>query len=518
MRVRIEQGRLSGVASVDGIVHVFKGIPYAAPPVGALRWRAPQPPPSWEGLRPAQHFGAAPIQPTRPKNTLTYMGDEATSEDCLTLNVWTAGGPGDRRPVMVWIFFGAFLMGSGAGALWDGEALARAGAVVVTLNFRLGRFGFLAHPELTSESGCGASGNYGLLDQIAALQWIQKNIAAFGGDPACVTLFGQSSGASSISLLMASPLAKGLFHRAIAQSGGQFEPPRKNIGWPALSSLLDAEEDGLRLAASLQERSIQGLRERRTSDILRALTPAAPISWREGLVNPAFLCGYPIVDGYVVPPAGVRAVFEAKRHNDVPLLTGSNAREGAGKAGAADLAALRAEAARYGALSDAYLTAFPAATDAEAREASSVAIGDQLFSWQNWAWARLHARMSKSRVYYYHFGRVPAYPPGVRWAETDGDPAVELGAIHGSEIPYVFRNLDKRAWPWKPWDRELSAALSSYWLNFAAKGDPNGAGLPEWPCFEEDGKRTLFFGDYLHVGEAPFQDRLRFWDRYLSMP
>lgn len=518
MKVRVEHGELSGIATPDGAVHVFKGIPYAKPPVGALRWRPPEPAQPWTGVRRAQAFGPAPIQPTRPKNTLTYMGDEPTSEDCLTLNVWTAGGPGERRPVMVWLFFGAFLMGSGAGALWNGEALARADAVVVTFNFRLGRFGFLAHRGLSEESGHGASGNYGLLDQVAALCWIQANIGAFGGDPDCVTLFGQSSGASSISLLMASPLAEGLFHRAIAQSGGRFEPPRRNIGWPALSSLRDAEEEGMRLAASLGETSVAGLRNRPAADILRALTPAQPISWRQGLVNPAFLCGYPIVDGHVVPQAGVRATFEARRHNDVPLITGSNAKEGAGKAGAADLAELLAEAQGYGALRDGFLKAFPAASDAEAREAGSVTIGDRLFSWQNWAWAKLHARTSRHAVHYYRFDRVPAYPPGVAWAETDGDPATELGAIHGAEIPYLFRNLDKRPWPWKPWDRELSLAMSAYWLNFARSGDPNGPGLVHWPRFDEAARATLFFGDRIAAGEAPAPERMRFWDAYFWAP
>jgi para-nitrobenzyl esterase len=273
--IKVEQGLLSGAGSVDGSVdgsvHAFKGIPYARPPVGALRWRAPEPPERWDGERDATSFGPACVQPERPENAITFLGHERQSEDCLYLNVWTgAASPSERRPVIVWIHFGAFLMGSGAGFLYDGEALAKAGVVLVTLNHRLGRFGFFAHPELTAEAPYGAAGNYGLLDQIAALRWVQRNIAAFGGDPDCVTLMGQSSGSSSVSLLLASPLAEGLFHRAIAQSGAEFTPPRRNIGWPALSSLADAEQDGVMIGQRLGAPSLAALRAKPATEILGA--------------------------------------------------------------------------------------------------------------------------------------------------------------------------------------------------------------------------------------------------------
>src|SRR5262245_43822446 len=221
--VQADSGSLAGEWNADQTVCTFKGVPYARPPVGALRWRPPQPPPRWSGMRPAAGFGPRCVQPERPTNAVGYFGPEREREDCLYLNVWTAApSPAEQRPVMLWLHGGAFLLGSGSLPIFDGAALARRGAVVVTINYRLGRLGFLAHPGLSAEQPYRASGNYGLLDQIAALRWIQTNIAAFGGDPNCVTIFGQSAGSSSVSSLMASPLAKGLFHRAIGQSGGAF--------------------------------------------------------------------------------------------------------------------------------------------------------------------------------------------------------------------------------------------------------------------------------------------------------
>ena len=512
----IRQGKLCGHPSGDGEVWSYRAIPYAEPPVGELRWRPPQPPPSWEGIRNAESFSPIPVQPARAENALTFLGHEPMSENCLYLNVSTAArSPDERRPVMVWLYFGAFIMGSGSASLFDGEALARKGVVVVTFNFRLGRLGFLAHPELSGESEHGVSGNYGLLDQIAALRWVRENIDRFGGDPECVTVFGQSSGSSSVSLLMASPLARGLFHRAIAQSGGEFNPPRPNMGLPGLAHLSDAEEQGLALSRELGERSIGDLRKRPAEDILSVWTSDAPVNWRSGIRNAAFVCGYPVLDGYVVPERGVTETFAQGLQNDVPLITGFAANEGGGKFGASGQADFRQQAhEKYGPLAERFLELFPSGDDKQAVVSSSVEIGDQLFSWQNWAFARLHAATTRYGVYYYHFLQVPPYPLDRDYAETDGDPATELGAIHGSDIPFVFSNLDKRDWPWRPEDWCLTDTMSSYWTNFASSGNPNGEGLPYWPAFGGGLADTMHFGASLGVGDAPFTERLAFWDRH----
>ena len=253
--VQIDSGRLSATSGADGVT-AFKGIPYAKPPIGDLRWRAPQPPEPWAGVRRADTFGPRCVQPSRRENSISYYGPEQESEDCLFLNVWTAAaGAGEKRPVMVWLHGGAFYVGSGAIALFDGAYLANRGTVVVTVNYRLGRLGFLAHPELTRESGF--SGNYGLLDQIAALQWVKHYIAAFGGDPDCVTVFGQSAGSISGSLLMASPLAKGLFHRVIGQSGALFGPVAESCNTGIRSSRSPRRADRPRVRARAR-RSLSG--------------------------------------------------------------------------------------------------------------------------------------------------------------------------------------------------------------------------------------------------------------------
>lgn len=515
MQVRVSQGVLLGETDASG-VHSFKGVPFAEPPVGALRWKAPQPAKGWEGVRPATQFGPSPVQPRRPANTLTYQGEEPQSEDCLYLNVWTSTTDREeKRPVIVWIFYGAFLMGSGAGPIWNGAHLAGKGAVVVTINHRLGRFGFLAHPELSAEAPYGSSGNYGLLDQIEALKWVQENIAAFGGDPDCVTLIGQSSGASSINLLMTSPLAKGLFHRAIAHSGGQFERPSKNKGWPALSGLKDAEDDGVRLQQALGAADIAAMRETAPEDILLALSDGGRISWRNGLLNNAFIGGYPIVDGHVVPASGVPDIFQSGRQNDVPLLAGFTQNEGGGKTWKRTCeehaAAARAE---FGDLAEAFLKEYPCTTDEEALRIGGRVVGDQIFAWQIWTFLRMHELHSDHPVYGFHYAHVPPFPPGIDLAETSGDPAVELGAMHGMEMPYVFGTFEARDWPWRDSDRALSEMMSAYWLNFAATGDPNGPGLPAWGAF--DGGEVMEFAPearMLPIAEQGYRSRFEFWDR-----
>ena len=326
--VSVESGSLQGVAGADARVSVFRGVPFARPPVGALRWRAPEPPAKWDGVRPARAFAPCSIQPPRPQNSISDFGVEPDDEDCLYLNVWTAAaGAGERRPVMVWIHGGGFSYGSGSLPLFDGEALARRGAVVVTINYRLGPLGFLAHPELARESPHGVSGNYGFLDQIEALRWVQRNIAAFGGDPDRVLIFGQSVGSSSVSCLIASPLAKGLFSRAIAQSGGSVGP----LGAPgggSMQTLTQAQDTGVAFVKFHAAASIAEMRERPARSFQLPPRDAPPDPWMLRQASQMLRnSGWVIVDGHAIPESPYDTYLNG-RHNDVPLITGANAHEG----------------------------------------------------------------------------------------------------------------------------------------------------------------------------------------------
>jgi para-nitrobenzyl esterase len=524
--VRIEEGRLRGVATDDGVVRSFRGIPYAEPPVGSLRWRPPQPPAPWDGVRRADSYGPAAPQPPVPARSLYHPGREPLSEDCLYLNVWTAAAEGDRRPVLVWFHMGAYLFGSGsagpgARSLYDGEQLARAGAVVVTLNHRLGRLGFLAHPELTAESEHGASGNYGLMDHVAALEWVRRNIAAFGGDPDCVTVFGLSAGSYTISHLMASPLARGLFHRAIGQSGGAFGPAGETCGVNDLIQDLPAgERTGVRLAEALGARTLDELRSLSPERLMAVPLPSdrpARLTMNLGperFGRGAFETGYPVVDGYVLP-AEPHAVFAAGEQHDVPLITGWVANEASGVGGVATLADHVLDAREeYGAMADRFLELYPAATDEDAYRASAASNGDRIFVAQNWAWARVHSRTASAPTFLYHFSRVPPIPPSAGFVERDP------GAFHSAEVPYVFRHVGlaghARDWDWTATDAHLSDAISSLWLAFAETGNPNRAGLPQWPAFDETAPVALHFGDEIAVGPVPVPDRLAFWDEYYA--
>ena len=512
--IRVAEGQLGGSVSADGVVRSFKGIPYARPPVGELRWRAPQPPEPWEGLRDATRFGPTAPQPPVLPNSLYVGGHEHQSEDCLTLNVWTAADSSDARlPVMVWLHFGAYLYGGSSVPLYDGEDLAREGVVVVTLNHRLGRLGFLAHPELSAESPHGASGNYGLLDVVEALRWLAGNVAAFGGDPQRVTLFGLSAGSMSVSTLMASPLARGLFQRAIGESGGSFGPTASSSGiTDSMQDLHSAEQTGLALARALGARSVADLRRLSPSELMAAaLPPQGEDRWildssdvpfsRGGLDT-----GFPIVDGHLLPEPAY-AIYASGRQAQIPLITGSVADEASGMMYMADAASFIADARReYGERADAFLSLYPAGDDAETASNSPRANADRVFIWQNWTWAHLHSRAQDT--FYYHFSREPPIPPGADIAEH------VRGAFHGAEIPYVFRHLGVRDWPWADHDRELSRAMSSYWVNFARTGDPNGAGLPSWPRFDPAAPTAMHFGDAIGNGAVPRRDHLAFWDEY----
>ena len=497
VEVTIASGMLVGGSSADGAVRSFKGIPYAQPPVGALRWRPPQPVQPWSGRRDTRAFGPSCPQEDRPADSLGNFGREPQNEDCLFLNVWSgARDAGERRPVFVWFHGGGFFCGSGSLPIFEGTALARRGIVVVTINYRLGALGFLAHPELSRESEHGVSGNYGMLDQIAALQWVRDNIAAFGGDPQAVTICGQSAGSSSVNILTASALARGLFHRAIGESGGSMSAPGRP-GNGSLLRLADVEKIGLRAQEHLGVHSLADLRAMPAEEIVRR--------WpTEGMSRP-----WPNIDGWVVPRP-LYDIFSEGAQNDVAVLTGANSFEGSTRPASASWEALQgalvtdfgAENARM--IFDAYRN------DGELADVSRVLAGHTIFNWQNWTWARLHARTSRHRTFAYNFSQVPPLPAGRTFDAQSSD---KLGSYHTAEIPYVFGTLAARPWAWRDADHRLSETMMSYWVNFISTGDPNGAGLPQWPPLTADAPSVLHLGgDEIAVGPVLFADKMAVWD------
>jgi para-nitrobenzyl esterase len=473
-QVVTESGAISGVRA-NGL-RVYKGIPFAAPPVGDLRWRPPVHAAPWTGTRTADAFAPACMQVgvSMPGETTP-----AVSEDCLYLNIWTpaeAKTAPEHLPVIVWIYGGGYINGSASMPLYWGDRLAQKGVVVVTISYRLGPLGFLALPELTRESPHHSSGNYGLMDQIAALEWIQRNIAAFGGDPKCVTIAGQSSGSISVSILMVSPLAKGLFQRAIGESGGLFEP----LQLAPKYVLANAEHDGEKYAVSLGAASLQQLRQ----------LPASQLTGNaSGIVHP-------VIDPYVLPLSPYEA-FTSGQQNDVALLIGSNADEARALVDVShDTAATFDSDLEHsvGQLPPALVAAYPHATDEEARQAQLGLERDLRFGWDMWAWARLQAGTGKSPVFYYSFRQQPPFPAGSVYAGW--------GASHFAELWYVFDHLDQSPWNWTAADRKLAEEMSRYWVNFARSGDPNGPGLPPWPAFTNAESKVQYLGDPIIVGSV----------------
>jgi para-nitrobenzyl esterase len=462
-QVRTKEGLVEGLT--DAGVRVFRGIPYAAPPVGDRRWQAPQPAAAWKGVRKAIEFGPRCVQ--GPIFDDMVFRDRP-SEDCLYLNVWTpARSTAEKMPVMVWIHGGGFQAGSASEPRQDGGRLARKGVVVVGINYRLGVFGFLAHPALTKESSRGASGNYGLMDQVAALRWVRDNVADFGGDPGNVTIFGESAGSFAVSALMASPLAHGLFHRAIGESGAYLG--RSVLEQKALAA---SEEKGSAFAASIGAGSLPALRAMPADAVLQAALKVEP--WFE-----------PTVDGYVMPkPAD--DVYEAGEQSRVPLLAGWNADEvRASVVLAKDKPTAKSfteqTRARFGPAADAVLKAYPAGSDAEALESAAALAGDMFIGYGTWKWIEIQGKTGSSPVYRYSFDRKIPVAPGTK---VEGVPATaaDVGARHAGEIEYVFGALDTIAdTPWEPADRQLSDLMMTYWSGFARTGDPNGPGRPKWP-------------------------------------
>ncbi len=471
--ITIANGQLEGVISADGKVRSFKGIPFAAAPVGALRWKAPQPAPAWTGARKAVEYGARCMQ-GRVFGDMIFR-DNGPSEDCLYLNIWMPAAPAQKKlPVMVWIYGGGFVAGSSSEPRQDGGNLSKKGVVVVSFNYRLGIFGFLSHPELTRESGHSASGNYGLLDQVAALQWVRKNIATFGGDPGNVTIFGESAGSFSVSALMASPLAQGLFKRAIGESGAFFST---TLG---LKPLAETEKSGTEFAKSLTgSESIEALRGKSAEEILQA-----------GMKGGAFRFS-PNIDGYFLPQ-DVSAIFTAGKQSHVPLLAGWNLDEGNyrgffGKdAPTAQNFAAKART-MFGDKAGEFLKLYPAESDAQARRSAQDLAGDQFIAYSTWKWLELHQKTGKSPLYRYEFDQTLPLP-----SEGTQNPAAEPTAPHASEIEFVFGMLSSRKLPWRPEDLKVSDLMGSYWSNFAKTGNPNGPGLPKWPEYRNrDGFQLL---------------------------
>ncbi len=481
-RVVTESGAISGVR--ESGLRVYKGVPFAAPPVGELRWRPPAPAKHWTGTLKAETFAPACMQ-----TGVSMPGETppAVSEDCLYLNIWTpAKNEEEHLPVFVWIYGGGYINGSASMPLYWGDRLAPKGLVVVTIAYRLGPLGFLAHPELTRESPHHSSGNYGLMDQIAALEWIQRNIASFGGDPKNVTIAGQSSGAISVSILMASPLTKGLFQRAIGESGGLFEP----VQLAPKYLLANAERDGEKYAVSLGAVLLRQLR----------LLPAARLTGNaNGVVHP-------VIEPYVLPVSPYEA-FASGRQNDVPLLIGSNAEEARSLT---DVTHVKADTfdpdleRSFGQLPALLIAAYPHATDEEAKQARLDLERDLRFGWDMWAWGRLQAGTGHNSVYYYSFRQQPPFPVG---SVYEG-----WGASHFAELWYVFDHLDQEPWHWTPSDRKVAEEISSYWVNFARSGNPNGPGLPSWPTFSNTDSKVLYLGDPITVGGVANVSSLKVFD------
>jgi para-nitrobenzyl esterase len=440
--------------------------------VGDLRWRPPQHAAPWTGTRKASAFAPACMQVgvSMPGETPPKV-----DEDCLYLNIWTpAKNAHQRLPVIVWIYGGGYINGSASMPLYWGDRLAEKGAIVVTIAYRVGPLGFLALPALTRESPHHSSGNYGLMDQIAALAWIQRNIAAFGGNPKNVTIAGQSSGAISVSILMTSPLAKGLFQRAIGESGGLFEP----LQLAPKFLLANAERDGEKYAASLGATSLQQLRR----------LPANLLTSNAGGIV------HPVIETYVLPVSPYEA-FASGQQNDVPLLLGSNADEARAMVDATHETAATFDSDMQhsvGQLPPPLLAAYPHATDEESKQARLGLERDLRFGWDMWAWARLQATTGKSSVYYYLFRQEPPFPAGSLYEGW--------GASHFAELWYVFDHLDQEPWRWSEADRRVAEEISSYWVNFAKSGDPNGPDLPHWPAFTNTESKVQYLGDPITVG------------------
>jgi para-nitrobenzyl esterase len=480
-------GKIAGTA-VDGLGE-FKGIPFATPPVGDLRWKAPQPVKAWSGVKETTHFGDACMQGGGGGGAGKGIPYD---EDCLYLDVWTpAKSPSDKLPVIVWIYGGGFNAGATSNELYDGANFAKRGVVFVSVSYRVGPFGFLATPELSKESGHG-SGAYGLMDQIAGLKWVQANVARFGGDPSKVTILGHSAGGFAVSMLAASSQAKGLFRGVISESGANFAPPQDApFAGSNYQSLKMAETNGQKWLESLGAKSLAEARALLAATVEKAQrNPGAPRFW-------------PPVDGYVLTDDQVK-LYKSGKFNDTPILVGDVSDESAAFARRGPVAPDAFETqvrGAYGKQADAILAAYGHADEAKATRSATQLQSDTQFDWGQYTWARMETTYGKHKAFVYRFDKPSAANPN--------------GSGHGQEVAYVFGNLGVggRAQPTDA-DRALSAQMQTYWVNFAANLDPNGAGLPAWPAFTPDKPQMMRFGADPGPAQVANLERLKVLDGY----
>jgi para-nitrobenzyl esterase len=500
---KVTGGEVKGVIK-DGIAS-FKGIPFAAPPVGDLRWRAPQPVKPWDGVRNANSYAPGPMQPAL---AAIAMGAPANlSEDCLYLNVWTsAKAPDEKLPVMVWIYGGGFISGLTSVPVTDGTRLAQKGVVLVSIAYRVGPFGFLAHPELSQESGKG-SGCYGIQDQVAGLRWVKDNIAQFGGDPSRVTIFGQSAGGISVSMLTTVPAARGLFQRVICQSGGSMGPAKRSDTLEmSVLSLPMAEAAGTNYLRKLGVNTIKAARAL-SADAIQTVESASELQHAMGQMSSkkavTGITFWPVADGETLPGGGSE-LYEAGKFHDTPVLMGWNSDEGSMfvhvKASPEEFE--KEVRANFGPAAEPMIKAYPHSTAPEVFKSAKDIVRDMAFGWNTWTWAKLQTRKGKNKAFVYYFDqRTPSSPDG---------------SSHASELGCVFRNI--KAWTGgpSPQNAQLSDLMSSYWVNFAISGDPNGAGLPAWPAFTETDMNAMFFDNNPGARPMPHLEKVKAVDAYYA--
>jgi para-nitrobenzyl esterase len=485
----ISNGKIEGTYNADKTVRSFKAVPYAMPPNGPRRWKAPQPVNDWAAIRNCTAYSASAMQP-KPVPFMCWSEEfiappEPLSEDCLFLNIWTSAKEKtekkDRLPVFVWIHGGALTSGAASCAVYDGEEMAKKGVVFVSINYRLGVFGYMAHTELSTESGNKASGNYGFLDQIEALKWIKKNIEDFGGDPKNVTIAGQSAGSFSVNALVASPLAKGLFQRAIAESGALFSRPLKTLD--------EGETQGDMLMQKCLAKNIGELRQVPAEKLLE-------ISNGKGMERFGS-----IADGYVLPK-DLKAHFENAKHNDVPLLTGWVTGDGSlvGNTPTSVEKFQNMAKEKYGDKAADFLKIFAVSTDEEAKLAQSRLGMCQFAALPSHIWAGFN---KKSKAFLYQFSHVPPDKPNFP----------NYGAFHTSEVPYALHTLKMWQRSWQKTDTDLEKTMSDYWVNFAKTGDPNGAGLPEWKSYDKETSHIMELGDKVELKTGGFKATFEFLEK-----